>query len=53
VVQFIGYAAKGNQHMIVSELMSKDLRSYLDEAVHTGQTRPPLSLLLAVNIMLR
>jgi serine/threonine protein kinase len=51
VVQFIGYAAKKSQHMIVSELMSKDLRSYLDETVH--QTRPPLSLLLAVDIMLQ
>jgi serine/threonine protein kinase len=28
VVQFIGYAAKESQHMIVYELMSKDLRSY-------------------------
>jgi len=51
VVQFIGYAATESQHIIVSELMSKDLRSYLDETVHTGQTRPPLSLLLAVDIM--
>ncbi|CAK9256628.1 unnamed protein product [Sphagnum jensenii] len=39
--------------MIVSELMNKDLRSYLDETVHKGQTRPPLSLLLAVDIMLQ
>ncbi len=53
LVQFIGYAAKESQHMIVSELMSKDLRSYLDETVHEGQTRPPLSLLLAVDIMLQ
>ncbi|KAH8949077.1 hypothetical protein BDL97_10G011500 [Sphagnum fallax] len=53
VVQFIGYAAKESQHMIVSELMSNDLRSYLDETVHEGQTRPPLSLLLAVDIMLQ
>jgi len=53
VVQFIGYAAKESQHMIVSELMNKDLRSYLDETVHKGQTRPPLSLLLAVDIMLQ
>ncbi|CAM6064238.1 unnamed protein product [Sphagnum tenellum] len=52
VVQFIGYAGKESQHMIVSELMSKDLRSYLEETVHKGQTRPPLSLLLAVDIML-
>jgi serine/threonine protein kinase len=53
VVQFIGYAAKKSQHMIVSELMNKDLRSYLDETVQKGQTRPPLSLLLAVDIMLQ
>jgi hypothetical protein len=53
VVQFIGYAAKESQHMIVSELMSKDLRSYLEETVHKGQSRPPLSLLLAVDIMLQ
>jgi serine/threonine protein kinase len=39
--------------MIVSELMSKDLRSCLDETVHEGQTRPPHSLLLAVDIMLQ
>jgi serine/threonine protein kinase len=48
VVQFIGYAAKESQHMIVSELISKDLRSYLDETVHKGQTRPTLSLLLDI-----
>ncbi len=53
VVQFIGYAAKESQHMIVSELMSKDLRSYLDGTVHKGQTRPLHSLLLAVDVMLQ
>jgi len=53
VVQFIEYAAKESQHMIASELMRKDLRSYLDKTVHKGQTRPPLSLLLAVDIMLQ
>jgi hypothetical protein len=53
VVQLVGYAAEESQHMIVSELMSKDLRSYLDETVHKGQTRPPVSLLLAVDIMLQ
>jgi len=52
VVQFIGYAAKESQHMIVSELMSKDLRSYLDETVHKGQTRPPLSLLLDIMLQI-
>ncbi|CAK9256645.1 unnamed protein product [Sphagnum jensenii] len=31
VVQFIGYAVKGSQHIIVTELMTMDLRRYLDE----------------------
>jgi serine/threonine protein kinase len=53
VVQFIGYAASEKQHIIVSELMSKNLRNYLDENILEGQTRPPLSLLLAVDIMLQ
>jgi serine/threonine protein kinase len=46
VVQFIGYAVKENQHYIITELMSKDLRMYLKENV-------PLSLPLAVDIMLQ
>jgi serine/threonine protein kinase len=46
VVQFIGYAVRGSQHLIVTELMSKDLRMYLKENV-------PLSLPLAVDIMLQ
>jgi serine/threonine protein kinase len=33
--------------------MSKNLREYLDENILEGQTRPPLSLLLAVDIMLQ
>jgi serine/threonine protein kinase len=53
VVQFIGYAASEKEHIIVSELMSKNLRNYLDENILEGQTRPPLSLLLAVDIMLQ
>jgi hypothetical protein len=52
VVQFIGYAVKGSQHIIVAELMTMDLRRYLDESVQ-GQTQPPLPLLLAVDIMLQ
>jgi len=52
VVQFIGYAVKGSQHIIVTELMTMDLRRYLDENLR-GQTQPPLPLLLAVDIMLQ
>jgi serine/threonine protein kinase len=51
VVQSIGYAVTGREHLIVTELMSKDLRMYLDENISEGQARPPLSLLLAVDIM--
>jgi len=51
VVQFIGYGASEKGQIIVSELMSKNLRSYLDENILEGQTRPRLSLLLAVDIM--
>ncbi len=53
VVQFVGYVVKGSEHVIVSELMSMDLRRYLDENVHEDQSRPPLPLLLAVDIMLQ
>jgi len=53
VVQFIGYAVRGREHLIVTELMSKDLRMYLDENTSEGQARPPLSLLLAVDIMVK
>ncbi len=53
VVQFVGYVVKGGEHLIVSELMSMDLRKYLDENVHEDQSRPPLPLLLAVDIMLQ
>jgi len=53
VVRFIGYAVRGREHLIVTELMSKDLRMYLDENISEGQATPPLSLLLAVDIMLK
>ncbi|CAN5968815.1 unnamed protein product [Sphagnum jensenii] len=53
VVQFIGYGVKGCQSVIVSELMSKDLRTYLvDEKKNAGQG-PPLPLLVAINIMVQ
>jgi serine/threonine protein kinase len=53
VVQIIGHAVKQNQHIIVMELMNMDLRRYLEENVRQSQSRPPLSLLLAVDIMLQ
>jgi serine/threonine protein kinase len=46
VVQFVGYAVKENEHYIITELMSKDLRMYLKENF-------PLSLPLALDIMLQ
>ncbi len=52
VVRFIGYTYKETQNVIVTELMSKDLRTYLDEKKEASRERqPPLSLLLAINIM--
>jgi serine/threonine protein kinase len=48
VVQFIGYAVKPNQLMIVMELMQMDLATYLQ-----SQSELPLPLLLAVDIMLQ
>ncbi len=54
VVRFIGYTYKETRNVIVTELMSKDLRTYLDEkkeASREGQL--PLSLLLAIKIMLQ
>jgi serine/threonine protein kinase len=51
VVRFIGYAIKGTQHILVSELMSMDLFKYLEEqGVSRGS---PLSLLVAIDIMLQ
>jgi predicted Ser/Thr protein kinase len=53
VVQFIGYVVKESEHVIISERMDMDLRKYLDENVHEDQSRRPLPLLLAVDIMLQ
>jgi serine/threonine protein kinase len=51
VVRFIGYAIKGTQHILVSELMSMDLFKYLKEQ---GASRgSPLSLLVSTDIMLQ
>jgi serine/threonine protein kinase len=52
VVQFIGYGVKESQPVIVSELMSTDLRRYLDEKKNAGEG-PPLPLLVAMNILLQ
>jgi protein phosphatase 1L len=52
VVYFIGYTYKETRNVIVTELMSKDLRTYIDEKKEaSGERQPPLSLLLAINIM--
>jgi protein phosphatase 1L len=52
VVRFIGYTHKETRNVIVTELMSKDLRTYLDEKKEaSGERQPPLALLLAINIM--
>jgi len=54
VVRFIGYTYKETRTVIVTELMSKDLRTYLDEKKEASREgQPPLSLLLAINIMLQ
>ncbi|CAK9271268.1 unnamed protein product [Sphagnum jensenii] len=53
VLQFIGYGVKGCQSVIVSELMSKDLRTYLDAKKKNAGQGPPLPLLVAINIMLQ
>jgi serine/threonine protein kinase len=54
VVRFIGYSYKETRNVIVTELMSKDLRTYLDEKKEASRERqPPLSLLLAIHIMLQ
>jgi len=54
VVRFIGYTYKETRNVIVTELMSKDLRTYLDEKKEASRGRqPPLSLLLAINIMVQ
>ncbi len=53
VAQFIGYGVKGNQPVIISELMSTDLRRYLDEKKKNAGEGPPLPLLVAINILLQ
>jgi len=53
VAQFIGYGVKENQPIIISELMSTDLRRYLDEKKKNAGEGPPLPLLVAMNILLQ
>ncbi len=53
VAQFIGYGVKKSQPVIVSELMSSDLRRYLDEKKKNAGEGPPLPLLVAMNILLQ
>jgi hypothetical protein len=53
VVQFIGYTSHETQRYIVSELMSTDLRTYLDEKKKNAGQGPPLPLLVAIDIMLQ
>jgi predicted Ser/Thr protein kinase len=53
VAQFIGYGVKENQPVIISELMSTDLRRYLDEMKENAGEGPPLPLLVAMNILLQ
>ncbi|CAK9193414.1 unnamed protein product, partial [Sphagnum troendelagicum] len=53
VVQFIGYGVKESQPVIVSELMSTDLRTYLDKKKKNAGEGPPLPLLVAMNILLQ
>ncbi|CAK9875577.1 unnamed protein product [Sphagnum jensenii] len=53
VAQFIGYGVMENQPVIISELMSTDLRRYLDEKKKTAGEGPPLPLLVAMNILLQ
>ncbi len=53
VVQFIGYGFQESRPVIISELMSKDLRTYLNEKKKNVGQGPPLPLLVAINIMLQ
>ncbi|KAH9564226.1 hypothetical protein CY35_04G014600 [Sphagnum magellanicum] len=53
VVQFIGYGVKGCESVIVSELMNKNLRTYLVDEKKNASQGPPLPLLVAINIMLQ
>ncbi len=52
MVQFIGYGVKESHLVIVFELMSVDLRKYLDEKKNIGEGLG-FPLLLAMNIMLQ
>ncbi|CAK9222390.1 unnamed protein product [Sphagnum troendelagicum] len=56
VVQFIGYGVNEREHVIVLELMSMDLKRFLDDqkkknGKKNGEQGPPLPLLTAINIM--
>jgi len=53
VAQFIGYGVMENQPVIISELMSTDLRRYLDEKKENAGEGPPLPMLVAMNILLQ
>jgi serine/threonine protein kinase len=53
VAQFIGYGVMENQPVIISELMSTDLRRYLDEKKENAGEEPPLPMLVAMNILLQ
>jgi serine/threonine protein kinase len=53
VALFIAYVVKENQPIIISELMSTDLRRYLDEKKKNAGDGPPLPLLVAMNILLQ
>jgi len=53
VVQFIGYTSQGPQHVIVLELMSRDLRRYLDDEKKNAGQGPPLPLPVAIDMMLQ
>ncbi|KAH9577114.1 hypothetical protein CY35_01G197400 [Sphagnum magellanicum] len=53
VAEFIGYGVKGSQPVIVLELMSTDLRRYLNETNKNAGEGPPLPLLVAMNILIQ
>jgi serine/threonine protein kinase len=53
VAQFIGYGVEESQSVIVSELMSTDLRKYLDKKKENAGEGHPLPLLVAMNILLQ
>jgi serine/threonine protein kinase len=53
VAQFIGYGVMENQPVIILELMSTDLRRYLDEKKENAGEGPPIPMLVAMNILLQ